>query len=80
MEQSPFLVERYFFVLEFFFDSVEAADHDVLANPDICFYLDLPVIAAWCDELAVSFVRLRVPDQDNGEHVDLLRVELCQRG
>lgn len=56
MEQSPFLVERYFFVLEFFLDGAEAADHDVLADPDICFHLDLSIIAAWCDEFTVGLI------------------------
>lgn len=54
--KAHFLVERYFFVLEFFLDGAKAADHDVLADPDICFHLDLSVIAAWCDEFTVGLI------------------------
>ena len=36
--------------------SAKAADHDVLADPDICFHLDLSVIAAWCDEFTVGLI------------------------
>ena len=75
VQQGPLATERDVLVLQFGFDGAETAHHDLLTDADI-FRRLFPVVTAGGDDFIIPRVGLGVPDDNDGKHVDLLRVEV----
>ena len=76
-------------LLEFGSDGTETLHHNLLSLiafpfgqrplvPSFCFHF--PIIATGGYELLIPHIALRVADDDNGEHIHLIRVKILQRG
>ena len=61
-------------------DRAEALDHDRLTDLRILVERTFVIVATRGDEVPVEVVALRIADDHDGEHIELLGVELCERG
>ena len=79
VDECPLVIEGDIRVLQFAIDRTEALDHDAL--PDLYILLQLPlcIVASGGDEVAVEVVALRIADDEDGEHIHLLGIELGER-
>ena len=72
------MVQRPVLSVQLPLDGAERLNHDVLPNLSAISHF-LAIIASWRNHLAFRHIRLRVADDDDREHVHILRVELGQR-
>ena len=78
VQQCPLVAKRQILVLEFALDGAEALYHDALTWFDAALLtIFITVVAAGRNEGVVPSVRLRVADDENGKHVDVLRVQFA---
>ena len=77
VQQSPLAVERNIAVVQFLLDFTETLHHDALTDPRPVIG-PLAEISARCDDTVAGDVRLRIADEHDGEHIDLLGVEIAQ--
>lgn len=73
--KGPLATERDVLVPQFGFDGTETAHHDLLTDADV-FRRLFPVVAAGGDDFIVPRIGLGVPDDNDGKHINLLRVEI----
>ena len=67
-------------VFQFIFYCTERLYHDALSHFAVLVVIIVAIISPWSDESIVPPVRLAVADDDDSEHVHILRVELLQSG
>ena len=79
VNERPLVIEGDVRVLQFAIDRAEALDHDALPDLDILLQLALSIVASGGDEVAVEVVALRIADDQDGEHIHLLGIELGER-
>ena len=75
MQQCPLVTERIVLAMQFSLDGTERLHHNLLTRLFGTAGL-FSIIAARRDELPVGDIRLGVADDDNGEHVHILRVQV----
>ena len=80
VDECPLVVEGDVGVRQLAIDRAEALDHDRLTDLRILVERAFVIVATRGDEVPFEVVALRIADDHDGEHVELLGIELCERG